>query len=95
MFQYGKKLSVLSHIPNDKGGSTVTATFEDGSLATGNLLVGADDAKSKVREYLLGPTKAALQPLPVIGCHTTLTFPADIAPKMIAELHGQVFLLTF
>ncbi|CAD6593135.1 MAG: hypothetical protein ASARMPREDX12_006858 [Alectoria sarmentosa] len=93
--QYGKKLSAISQTPNDKGEPTVTATFEDGSSATGNLLVGADGAKSKVREYLLGSEKAALQPLPIIGCHATLTLPADIARKLIAELDGQVFVLAF
>ena len=62
-------------------------------MATGDLLVGADGAKSIIREYLLGPEKAALQPLPLIGCHATLTFPADVARKLVAELDGQLFIL--
>lgn len=91
--QYGKKLSTISHNPNDNGEPTVTATFEDGSSATGNLLVGADGARSKVREYLLGPEKTALQPLPITGCRATLRLPADVARKMVDELRGQVFVL--
>ena len=61
----------------------------------GDLLVGADGAKSKVREFLLGPEKAALQPLPIVGCHAASTFPRDVAQKMIAELREQLFVLTF
>ncbi|MFC6712494.1 FAD-dependent urate hydroxylase HpxO [Branchiibius cervicis] len=39
-------------------GSQVTATFADGSTATGDLLIGADGAKSMTRDYVLGaPTQ--------------------------------------
>ncbi|KAM0799790.1 hypothetical protein BDR22DRAFT_898727 [Usnea florida] len=93
--QYGKKLNAISNVPNDRGGSTVIATFEDGSNMAGDLLVGADGAKSKVREFLLGPEKAALQPLPIVGCHAASTFPRDVAQKMVAELREQLFVLTF
>ena len=36
--------------------SSATATFEDGSTATGDLIVGADGIRSIVREYVLGET---------------------------------------
>ncbi len=35
-------------------GSIVTATFEDGSTEQGQLIVGCDGSRSKVREYLVG-----------------------------------------
>ena len=79
----------------DGGDATVTATFEDDSKATGNILVGADGANSMVRKYLHGPKTAALQTLPLVGLHAEFTFPPDIAEKMTAELHGQVAIVTY
>jgi 2-polyprenyl-6-methoxyphenol hydroxylase-like FAD-dependent oxidoreductase len=35
-------------------GDKVTALFEDGSKETGNLIIGADGSRSKVREILVG-----------------------------------------
>ncbi|MDV2475378.1 FAD-dependent urate hydroxylase HpxO [Rhodococcus zopfii] len=34
-------------------GSAVTARFEDGSTATGDILIGADGARSRTRDYVL------------------------------------------
>lgn len=36
----------------------MTATFEDGTTETGNLIVGCDGSRSKVREYLVGAEAA-------------------------------------
>lgn len=71
-----------------KGEPRVTATFEDGSKATGDLLVGVDGSKSIVRKYLLGPEIAALQPLPIMGLRATFTFSSEIAKKIDSELQG-------
>ena len=77
--KYGKRLSSVS-CPEDR--SSVTAGFEDGSAVTGNLLVGADGANSRVREYLLGSEKASLQSLPLLGCVALESLPADISHKI-------------
>jgi salicylate hydroxylase len=45
--QMGKRLASI-----DEGPDSVTATFEDGSTATGDVLIGADGIHSKVLELL-------------------------------------------
>ncbi|KAL8788898.1 MAG: hypothetical protein Q9213_001421 [Squamulea squamosa] len=77
--QYGKRLSSIE-CPSDS--DVVTVRFEDGTAVTGNLLIGADGANSRVREFLLGKEKAALQPLAVFGCGTVEKLPADISRKI-------------
>jgi 2-polyprenyl-6-methoxyphenol hydroxylase-like FAD-dependent oxidoreductase len=59
----------------------VTAHFENGTAVTGSLIVGAEGANSKVREYLLGPENAALQTLP-LGIGTVASLPAEISRKV-------------
>ncbi|OAL37074.1 hypothetical protein AYO20_03551 [Fonsecaea nubica] len=49
--QYNKKLVDITY---DDDQSTVTATFEDGTQATGTSLVGADGAQSQVRHIIFG-----------------------------------------
>ncbi|KAL8990068.1 MAG: hypothetical protein Q9169_008213, partial [Polycauliona sp. 2 TL-2023] len=61
---------------------TVTVRFEDDTTVTGNLLVGADGANSRVRQFLLGKEKAALQPLALFGCGAVETLPASISRKI-------------
>ncbi|KAL8974371.1 MAG: hypothetical protein Q9197_001388 [Variospora fuerteventurae] len=77
--QYSKRLSSIA-CPDDS--SSVTARFEDGTAVTGNLLIGADGANSRVRESLLGPSKAGLKPLPVFGCGAVESLPAEISRKI-------------
>ncbi|KAI9879127.1 MAG: hypothetical protein M1830_009514 [Pleopsidium flavum] len=72
--RYGRR---LAHIDSD--GKTVTATFEDGSRETGNLLVGAEGAHSKVRDYLLGKEKAALILSPIVASAVVTSLPAEVA----------------
>jgi len=56
----------------------VTATFEDGSKASGNMLVGCDGAKSHVRGLLLGE-KAKLTDAPVMMFNFTQSYTAEQA----------------
>jgi flavin-dependent dehydrogenase len=69
--QYNKKLDSLTYGPT---GTSVTAHFLDGTTATGDLVIGADGARSVVREQLLGPQKAKLSPSPVVMMITTVNF---------------------
>jgi 2-polyprenyl-6-methoxyphenol hydroxylase-like FAD-dependent oxidoreductase len=59
--QYGK---VLKDISYSDDGKSVTATFADGSTATGSLLVGADGAQSAVRTSIFGAKKAKASSVP-------------------------------
>ncbi|GAA3600659.1 FAD-dependent urate hydroxylase HpxO [Kineosporia mesophila] len=47
--RFGRRLESISQEPG-----SVTVTFADGSRATGDLLIGADGAKSRTRAYVLG-----------------------------------------
>ncbi|KAF8134181.1 hypothetical protein K438DRAFT_1883381, partial [Mycena galopus ATCC 62051] len=69
----------LTHI--EDGADGVTARFEDGSSAQGDILIGADGIHSKVREHVLGPS--APTPTFLGSC---INFPAVIftAVGMIA-----------
>jgi 2-polyprenyl-6-methoxyphenol hydroxylase-like FAD-dependent oxidoreductase len=51
--QFGKKLVRFDDLPDGR----VIARFEDGSTATGDLLIGADGASSQVRRQLLPQAK--------------------------------------
>ena len=69
--QYGKKLKDISY---DDSANTVTAIFEDGSTATGSLLVGADGAQSAVRATIFGSEKAKVVPVPYCGVNVHVTY---------------------
>lgn len=60
-------------------GSTVTATFEDGTGTTGNILVGCDGAKSKVRELVVGSEAAQMTVMPINTFNFNQKFTAEQA----------------
>lgn len=74
--QWNKTLAFVS-----SDGRQATATFANGTTATGDLLVGAEGAHSVVREFLVGTEKAALTPLPLVASATMATFPEPAARK--------------
>jgi 2-polyprenyl-6-methoxyphenol hydroxylase-like FAD-dependent oxidoreductase len=53
MIHFGKKFIAFENAPD----GLVTAHFEDGSIATGDVLIGADGASSRVRAQLLPHAK--------------------------------------
>lgn len=62
--EFGKKIVGITH---DEATDKVTASFEDGTTAVGDALVGADSASSFVRHWLLPNGEAELTTLPVVG----------------------------
>lgn len=61
---------MLTDIAYDDDESTVTAVFQDGTKATGNMLIGADGVKSKVRESKFGEEgQACSVPYSAVNLH--------------------------
>jgi 2-polyprenyl-6-methoxyphenol hydroxylase-like FAD-dependent oxidoreductase len=57
--KYNKCLTNISYTS-----TTVTASFEDGTTATGRILIGADGARSPVRRLIADPDAAQITRLP-------------------------------
>lgn len=87
--KFGKR---LSDIELSKTEDKVTAIFDDGTKVTGNLLIGADGANSRVRNFLLGPDKGALHTLPLMGSMALGALPAEISKKLRADIDGEMVL---
>ncbi|KAI1643699.1 putative monooxygenase [Daldinia loculata] len=69
--QWGKRPTRVEQVQDE-----IRLHFEDGTTATGDILVGADGVNSFVREHLLGvPNKELLRPIPncMISGETTLS----------------------
>ncbi|KAK2761710.1 hypothetical protein FQN54_001538 [Arachnomyces sp. PD_36] len=81
--RYGKRLARV-HTEGEK----VTATFEDGSTETGDLVIGAEGAHSKVREYLFGKERASLTPTSVVGSSVMARLPKQAAQD-VRNLHSS------
>lgn len=73
--QNGTKLKSIDKTDDGK----VTATFEDGTTATGNVIIGCDGARSAVRPCLLGEEKAKLEDLDIQMFNISCSFPKEIA----------------
>jgi len=81
--RYGKRVAKIETTEDE-----VTATFEDGSQHTANLIVGAEGAHSVVRKFLLGPEKAALIPSPLVANVAIAHLTAEAALKQ-REVHPR------
>ncbi|KAG9186309.1 hypothetical protein G6011_02865 [Alternaria panax] len=98
--QYGKKFASAAVKLDGK----VSITFEDGSTATGDVLVGCDGAKSRVREAIVGPEAAELTNASVSMFNFPYKFDAELArrirdmnPLFITSIHpdhGTMFWLS-
>ncbi|KAL9598114.1 MAG: hypothetical protein Q9179_004039 [Wetmoreana sp. 5 TL-2023] len=69
--QYGKSLVDIAFNFNESG-SGVIATFSDGTLVSGTMIIGADGPRSRVRETAMDiAEKAAVTKFPIF--HTNMT----------------------
>lgn len=67
--QYGKSLVDIAF---NESGNGVHATFSDGTLVSGTMIIGADGPRSRVRETAMGSAeKAAVTKFPIF--HTNMT----------------------
>ncbi|KAJ9602506.1 hypothetical protein H2200_013049 [Cladophialophora chaetospira] len=71
---YGKRIVSVS-----RSDGSATATFADGSTATGVLIVGCEGVHSIVREALVGKEAAANSPIDIQMINTCWTLPVDVA----------------
>lgn len=75
--QYSKSLTDIAF---NESGEGVIATFSDGTLVHGTMIIGADGPKSKVREFAMGSAeKAAVTKFPIF--HTNMTVCYNDAEK--------------
>jgi hypothetical protein len=70
--QYGKNLVDVAFTESGHG---VVAVFDDGTIVSGSILVGADGPRSKVREFAMGSAeKASVSRFPIFHTNMTVTF---------------------
>lgn len=94
---YNKSLSHITY-PSP---ATVTATFADGSTATGTLLIGADGAQSGARTQLFGAERgrAASVPFRAVNLHVRYgdaakaAFVRGLHPIMAMGIHPDGYWL--
>lgn len=70
----------------EKSETGITAFFEDGSQASGSVLIGCDGNNSKVRELLTGPERSQKTLMGINMFNFTTKFDADIS-RMIRARH--------
>jgi 2-polyprenyl-6-methoxyphenol hydroxylase-like FAD-dependent oxidoreductase len=72
---------------------SITITFEDGTHARGNLLIGAEGAHSPTREFLLGVKDATLIPSPIVASVSLCKISRQAAQKLRAL--NSKYVITF
>ncbi|KPM40015.1 hypothetical protein AK830_g6530 [Neonectria ditissima] len=70
--QYGKNLIDVAF---NESGEGVIATFFDGTVVPGSIIIGADGPRSKVREFAMGSAaEAAISKFPIFHTNMTVCF---------------------
>lgn len=80
----------LDHITYDLDGKGLTAHFADGSTYYGELLVGADGPKSKVREILLGAERSRRTTLDIVYNMAIVKYGDAMKANHVRSGHPQV-----
>ncbi|OAP59064.1 hypothetical protein AYL99_06362 [Fonsecaea erecta] len=80
--QYGKKLASVTV----DAGESVTAVFDDGTSASGSLLVGCDGAHSTVRRFLVGDELAKEEYMDIQMFNVSCRFPRETA-EYLRSIH--------
>lgn len=80
---YGKTLCSISY---SSDGKTATASFEDGSSISANLIVGTDGARSTLRRLELGPEFGGIRPLPYCATFIQARYTAEQA-RYLRKFH--------
>lgn len=90
--QYGKRV-VRAYVIEDSSShdnGRVKVEFEDGDHAVGDLVVGTDGAKSRLREAIVGVEEAELTTIPVNLINFPYKFDAELSLRI--REHNKIFI---
>lgn len=90
--QYGKRV-VRAYVIEDSSShdnGRVKVEFEDGDHAVGDLVVGTDGAKSRLREAIVGAEEAELTTIPVNLINFPYKFDAELSLRI--REHNKIFI---
>ena len=91
--QYGKEIIDVSPIEEGEEEGRVSVVFRGGEVVVGDVVVGCDGAKSRIRECICGVQDAALTEIPLYILNFTEKFPAETA-RRIRQMNSQ-FIVSF
>ncbi|OTB03785.1 hypothetical protein M426DRAFT_12287 [Hypoxylon sp. CI-4A] len=86
--QYGRVASKIERINNQ-----MVVTFKNGTIATGDIVVGADGANSMVREHVLGtPNKEVLRNTPISSITGEVKLSGELFARQLEIAHSMAII---